>query len=147
MRPLLLTLVVILSTGCGATPPTPPDAEPIVGPPGSPDPGSVSLTTRGILMGSGRYVARGSATLTITGTTAVLDLGSDFQASSVPDPVIYVGASANPNVGTALRIGRFQSSGSQRFQFTLPPAVAAEVRFVMLWCDAFNAAVGFAPLN
>ncbi len=147
MKPLLLTVVVAIAAGCGATPPTAPNAEPIVGPPASPGPGAASTTTRGALMGAGRYSARGTATLTRTGSTAVLELGADFQASSVPDPVIYVGSTADPNSGTALRIGRFQSSGSQRFTFSLPPAVAAGTRYVMLWCDAFNAPVGFALLN
>jgi hypothetical protein len=98
-------------------------------------------------MGAGRYSARGTATLTLVGGTAVLELGSEFQSSSVPDPVIYVGTTADPNFGTAYRIGRYRTSGAQRFVFSLPPAAAAGTRYVMLWCDAFNAPVGYALLQ
>jgi hypothetical protein len=136
---------LLLVTACGATPPTAPDATPVDGTPMMGAPGSDARITRGTLMGAGRYSARGEVTLTVSAGMAVLELGEGFSASGVPDPVLYVGSSADPNFGNALRIGRYQSSGTQRFAFVLPEGTDA--RFAILWCDRFNVPVGFAALR
>jgi hypothetical protein len=146
MTSVRLSTMLAFALGCGASAPTAPNAEPIIGTPEAPPPGTSARVTAGTLMGAGRYQARGTARLTVTGSVAILELDPDFRASAVPDPVLYIGTTADPNVGSALRIGRFRPSGAQRFAFALSPAQAASVRFVMLWCDAFNAPVGYAEL-
>lgn len=137
--------LVLLMTGCGATPPTAPDAERLPTPPMMEGPAPNSAITRGTFMGAGSYSAQGAVTLTVANGSAVLEVAQGFRASSVPDPVVYVGSSTNPNVGTALRIGSYRSTGAQQFAFTLPSGAAT--RYVILWCDRFNVPVGFAELR
>lgn len=138
-------LLGIVLTGCGATPPTAPDAVPIIPPPeGEGTPGAIRVL-RGSFTGAGQYAARGNVTVTVRDGSVTIDLSDDFSASGVPDPVLYIGSSADPNLGTALRIGPYVAVGAQRFSIARPSGPLP--RFVMLWCDRFNAPVGYAALN
>lgn len=140
----VLALALLLA-GCGASPPTAPDAERLPTPPMMEGPAPNSAITRGTFMGAGSYSAQGAVTLTVTNGSAVLTIAAGFRASSIPDPVLYVGSSPNPNFGTPLRIGSYRATGEQQFAFTLPPGAAT--RYVILWCDRFNVPVGYAELR
>lgn len=135
----------VLLMGCGATPPTAPDAVPIIPAPETEGLPGTARVLRGTFTGAGQYMAQGEVTVTVRDGSVTIDLSSGFRASGVPDPVLYIGSAADPNTGGALRIGRYVASGAQRFTIALPSGPLP--RFVMLWCDRFNAPVGYAALS
>ena len=132
--PLLVAAVASCST---ANPPTAPDATPL--PAGAPLVPTAPIAT-GVFVRTG-YAVTGSATLTVSGRSARLELSSDFTIGSAPGPVVYLNTTNNPNSGQPLRIGPLQRlSGSQTYDFQIPEGV--RYTWVLIWCDPFN--VGMA---
>lgn len=86
------------------------------------------------------YAVTGTATLTIDGATARLDLSGDFTIGQAPGPTLYLNTQGNPNGGQPLRIGGLRSrTGAQSYSFQVP----ASVRYthIIIWCDPFNVAM------
>lgn len=135
----------MLLVGCGATPPTAPDAVPITPPPETEGLPSTARVLRGTFIGAGQYMAEGEVTVTVRDGSMTIDLSTGFRASGVPDPVLYTGSAANPNNGGALRIGRYNALGAQRFTVALPSGPLPS--FVILWCDRFNLPIGYAAVT
>jgi hypothetical protein len=133
-HPLVCVLAgLCLVLGCRAdSPPTAPDAVPL-------DPGGSMVIGPGI---TGRwvrtgYAVTGTATLSIDGTTARLDLSGDFTIGQAPGPTLYLNTRSNPNGGQPLRIGALRSrSGAQSYTFQVPAGV--RYTHVIIWCDPFN---------
>ncbi len=86
------------------------------------------------------YAVTGTATLTIDGTTARLDLSTDFTIGQAPGPTLYINTRSNPNGGQPLRIGALRSrSGAQSYAFQVPAGV--RYTHIIIWCDPFNVAM------
>ncbi len=127
---------VLLVLGCRAeSPPTAPDAVPLD--PGSSMPIGPGVSGRWVRTG---YAVSGTATLTINGTTARLDLSSDFTIGQAPGPTLYLNTQGNPNGGQPLRIGSLRSrSGAQSYSFQVP--AGTRYTHIIIWCDPFNVAM------
>jgi hypothetical protein len=127
---------LLLVLGCRAeSPPTAPDAAPL-------DPAGSMVSGTGV---SGRwvrtgYAVTGTATLVTEGTTARLDISSDFTLGQAPGPTLYLNTQRNPNGGQPLRIGALRSrSGAQSYTFQVPAGV--RYTHIIIWCDPFNVAM------
>lgn len=142
ISPRHVVLLVAFLAACGGTDaPTAPNAAPLA-------PGDMAPTGAGSVGQLRRtgYAVTGSATLTIVGNTARLDLSSDFTIGQTPGPTIYLNTTNNPNTGQPLRIGALRSNrGAQSYTFQLP-AGAPAYAWVVIWCDPFNAAMAEARL-
>jgi hypothetical protein len=131
------TLVALsLLFGCSASmPPTAPDAVPL-------DPVATAPAGQGV---SGRwmrtgYAVTGTARLVIEGTTARLDLSSDFSIGQAPGATLYLNTESNPNRGQPLRLGALRSrTGAQSYTFQVPTGV--RYTRIIIWCDPFNVAM------
>ena len=130
---LLPLLALLAALGCNdAMPPSAPDAVPVD--PGTGVPSAPTVTGRWMRTG---YAVTGTASLSLTGTTARLELSSDFSIGQAPGPTLYLNTARNPNTGQPLRIGALRSrTGAQSYTFLVP----AGVRFthIIIWCDPFN---------
>jgi len=130
----------ILVGACATEPPTALDA--------LPDEDLTPLMSPGVVIrfeGAGTHLGSGTGTLTIEGTRARLELGSDFVVDGVPGPYLYLATTTDPNTGVSLRIGPLrQNNGSQVYTFLVP----AGLRFswVLVWCEPFNVPVAQAPI-
>lgn len=116
-------------------PPTAPDAVPLD--PGASVPTGPAASGRWMRTG---YTVTGTASLIIEGTTARLDLSSDFSIGQAPGPTLYLNTVSNPNMGQPLRIGALRNrTGAQSYTFQVP----AGVRYtrIIIWCDPFNVAM------
>ena len=126
-------LSLLFAVACNdATPPAAPDAVPVD--PGSGVPTAPSASGRWVRTG---YAVTGTASLSLAGTTARLDLSSDFSIGQAPGPTLYLNTQSNPNGGAPLRIGALRSArGAQSYSFLVP----AGVRYtrIIIWCDPFN---------
>jgi hypothetical protein len=130
-----LVAALALLIGCNTSmPPTAPDAAPV-------DPGRMlsGPTVTGRWMRTG-YAVTGTASLTIDGTTARLELSSDFSIGQAPGPTLYLNTQSNPNAGQPLRIGALRNrTGAQSYTFQVPPGV--RYTRIIIWCDPFNVAM------
>lgn len=132
--------LAVLAAGCGATPPTAPDAGPDANQPLPTTPGSVGSFT-----GAGGHRGEGSVTLTVEGQRARLEFGSNFSVSEVPGPFVYLNTTNDPNTGAPLRVSELQrNAGSQIYTFLVPAGV--RYTWVLVWCDPFNVPVAEAPI-
>lgn len=137
-RSLLLSVFV---GGCNnATPPTAPDAVPLI--PGANAPAGTGVTAA--FRNTGHNVS-GSATIVIANGAARLSFSADFSTDKVPGPFVYLNTTNNPNSGQPLRVGALKSlTGAQEYLFTVPAGVAYQ--YVLLWCDPFNVSMAEAKL-
>lgn len=137
-RLLAVPLVVLsLLLGCSSNaPPSAPDAVPLD--PATDMPMGPAVSGRWMRTG---YAVTGTASLTIEGTTARLDLSSDFSIGQAPGPTLYLNTQGNPNAGRPLRIGALRNrTGAQSYTFEVPSGV--RYTHIIIWCDPFN--VGMA---
>lgn len=134
-------LLAAALAGCGATPPTAPDAAPI--PPGAMPPPAGSGTV-GMFVGVG-HRASGSVTFAAANGVGRLDLSSDFSVEAVPGPFVYLNTTTNANTGMPLRVAALmRNSGAQSYTFQVPAGVTYTC--VLIWCDPFNVPVAQAVL-
>lgn len=136
----LLVLGALLTVGCGATPPTAPDATP-ADPQLTVPPGAVTAQ----VVGAGGHDATGTLVLSVENGHATLKFGSDFSVAAVPSPVVYVNTANNPNTGEPLRVAALdRNSGEQTYGFVVPDGV--HYTWVLVWCDAYNVPVAQAEI-
>lgn len=139
-----LSLVVLLAACNTATPPTAPDAQPVV--PGATVPTGMGVTGRFVRT---RYDVSGTASVIIANGIGVIELSPDFAIAQTPGPFLYLNTTNNPNTGQPIRIASLRGlSGTQRFKFSVPPGV--RYSWLVIWCDPFNvpmaeAAIGPVP--
>lgn len=140
-RPLALVALGLL-TGCGATPPTAPNAP--AGDPNSPPPTGTPITAQ--FGGVGRYRASGRVRVTIGDGRARIEMQSDFAVDAVPSPFLYLNTTNNANTGSPLRIGRLTANrGAQQYDVVVPAGVT--YGWLLIWCDQFNTPVAEARLQ
>lgn len=142
--PKALTFAVLLGACNSATPPTAPDAVPVV--PGTPIPIGMGVNGRFVKT---RYDVTGTATVVIENGVGVIELSNDFSIVQTPGPYLYLNTTNNPNSGQPIRIASLKGkSGAQRFTFSVPAGV--RYSWLVIWCDPFNvpmaeAAIGPVP--
>ena len=139
----LLAAAVLLAACSSATPPTAPDAVPVVpGQPSLPAPGGTGVSGRFVKT---RYDVTGTATLRIENGVGQLDLSSDFSVTQTPGPFLYINTTNNPNTGQPLRIANIRGkSGAQSYTFSVPAGV--RYAWVIIWCDPFNVPMAEASI-
>ncbi len=138
-KPLLF--VALLAACSSATPPTAPDATPVV--PGTPVPMGMGVSGRFVKT---RYDVTGTATVVIENGIGVIDLSSDFSIAQTPGPSLYLNTTNNPNTGQPIRIGSLKDkSGAQRFTFVAPAGV--RYSWLVIWCDPFNVPMAEAAIT
>lgn len=92
------------------------------------------------------YPVTGSASVTVAGRVARLELSLDFSIGSAPGPVLYLNTTNNPNSGQPLRIGPLQRlNGAQTYDFLIPEGV--RYTWVIIWCDPFNVGMAQASIS
>lgn len=95
----LLAAVALLAACSSATPPTAPDAMPVV--PGTPIPIGTGVSGRFVKT---RYDVTGTATVVVENGVGVIDLSPDFSIAQTPGPFLYLNTTNNPNTGQPIRI-------------------------------------------
>ncbi len=134
-------LVALLTACNSATPPTAPDALPVV--PGTPIPVGMGVTGRFVKT---RYDVTGTATVVIENGVGVIELSNDFSIVQTPGPYLYLNTTNTPNTGQPLRIASLKGkSGAQRFTFTVPAGV--RYSWLVIWCDPFNVPMAEAAIT
>jgi Electron transfer DM13 len=125
---------------CGkASPPTAPDAAPVVPGTGPVGPGVSGRFTKV------QYDVTGTATLAVENGVAKLDISSDFGIMQTPGPFVYLNTTGNPNSGQPLRVGALKSlRGAQTYTFQVPAGV--RYTHVLIWCDPFNVGMAQAQI-
>lgn len=136
-----LLMVALLAACSSATPPTAPDAMPVV--PGAPVPMGTGVSGRFVKT---RYDVTGMGTVVIENGVGVIDLSADFSVSQTPGPFLYLNTTNNPNTGQPIRIASLRGkSGAQRFTFTVPAGV--RYSWLVIWCDPFNIPMAEAAIT
>ena len=136
-----LILAALLAACSSATPPTAPDATPVV--PGTPLPMGAGVNGRFVKT---RYDVSGTATVQVQNGIGVIELSSDFSIAQTPGPYLYLNTTNNPNTGQPIRIASLKGkSGVQRFTFTVPPGVSYS--WLVIWCDPFNVPMAEAAIT
>ncbi len=126
---------------CGTESPTAPDAVADEN-----QPPLMGQAVVGRFVGAGGHRGAGALTLTVEGTRARLELGSDFSVDGVAGPYLYLNTTNDPNTGMPLRIGPLQrNSGSQVYTFQIPAGI--RYTWVLVWCDPFNVGVAQAQIQ
>lgn len=134
------TLVALLAACNSATPPTAPDAAPVV--PGTPVPAGMGVNGRFVKT---RYDVTGTATVAIENGVGVIELSSDFSIAQTPGPYLYLNTTNDPNTGRPIRIASLRGkSGAQRFTFSVPAGV--RYSWLVIWCDPFNVPMAEAAI-
>lgn len=129
--------------GCNsATPPTAPNAAPVVAAAGMPPPAASGVTGRFVGVG---HRGSGGVRFAVANGVGRLDFGDDFSVQGVPGPFVYVNTTNNANTGRPLRVAALKSnSGAQSYSFEVPPGVS--YTWVLVWCDPFNVPVAEASI-
>ena len=136
-----LVFVALLAACSSATPPTAPDAMPVI--PGTQIPMGMGVSGRFVKT---RYDVTGTATVVIANGIGVIDLSSDFSIAQTPGPTLYLNTTNNPNTGQPIRIASLKDkSGAQRFTFAVPPGV--RYSWLVIWCDPFNVPMAEAAIT
>ena len=137
-------LAALLAACNSATPPTAPDAAPVL--PLTPIPVGMGVSGRFVKT---RYDVTGTATVLIENGVGVIELSNDFSIAQTPGPYLYLNTTKNANTGQPIRIASLKGkSGAQRFTFSVPAGV--RYLWLVIWCDPFNvpmaeAAIGPVP--
>lgn len=141
--PAILTLIALLSACNSATPPTAPDAVPVVPGPGMMAPMGMGVNGRFVRT---RYDVTGTATVIIENGVGVIELSPDFSVAQTPGPYLYLNTTNNPNTGQPIRIASLRGkSGAQRFTFAVPSGV--RYSWLVIWCDPFNVPMAEAAIS
>ncbi len=139
-RKAVLTAVMLAACN-SASPPTAPDAMPVL--PGTMAPMGVGVTGRFVKT---RYDVAGTGTVVIENGVGVIELSPDFSISQTPGPYLYLNTTNNPNTGQPIRIASLRGkSGTQRFTFTVPAGV--RYSWLVIWCDPFNVPMAEAAIT
>ncbi len=136
-----LVFLALLAACSSATPPTAPDATPVI--PGTQIPMGMGVSGRFVKT---RYDVTGTATVVIENGIGVIDLSSDFSIAQTPGPSLYLNTTNNPNTGQPIRIASLKDkSGAQRFTFVVPAGV--RYSWLVIWCDPFNVPMAEAAIT
>jgi Electron transfer DM13 len=124
-------LLALLAACSSASPPTAPDAVPVV-------PGTGMMVPMGMGV-SGRFVKTRY-------DVGLIELSSDFSIDQTPGPFLYLNTTNNPNTGQPIRIASLRGkSGAQRFTFNVPAGV--RYSWLVIWCDPFNVPMAEAAIT
>jgi hypothetical protein len=140
---LAVTATVVAACGQGGSPtgPTPP---PVAAAPPPPAGASSTVLRRADFQSANGYRTEGSAVITMSGSTYVLDLQDDFRTSN--SGILEVRLCRDPRCGpNDLNLGAIRAfSGRQSY---LLPDDAAGFRYVVIWCRAVSLPFGFGDLR
>ncbi len=98
----------------------------------------------GSFQGASSHVTSGSVTVTESGGTITISLGSNFSLDGAPDP--YVGFGTNGSYQTEVAV-LAKHTGAQQYTISASSVDLNSVNEVYIWCKRFSVPLGVASIQ